>query len=55
MLFSILFFKKDIVLFKDWFLEISKNNCGDHVTQAIIDAAQSEDISNHELELAFDP
>ena len=48
---------------KDCFLEISKNNCGAHVTQFIIDAAQSEDekkliseyISNHELELAFDP
>ena len=48
---------------KDCFLDISKNNCGAHVTQFIIDAAQSEEekkliteyISNHELELAFDP
>ena len=48
---------------KDSFLKISKNNCGAHVTQFIIDVAQSGDekkiiseyISNHELELAFDP
>ena len=48
---------------KDSFLQISKNNCGAHVTQFIIGAAQAEEekkiivdfISNHELELAFDP
>ena len=36
-------------------MKISKNNCEEHITQVIIDAAQCEDISNHELELAFYP
>ena len=48
---------------KDSFIKISKNNYGAHVTQFIIGEAQSDDekkiiinyISNHELELSFDP
>ena len=48
---------------KDCFINISKNSCGAHVIQFIIGEAQSKEekkiiieyISNHELELAFDP
>ena len=48
---------------KDYFINISKNNSGAHATQFIIGASQSEEerkiilkyISNHEIELAFDP
>ena len=48
---------------KEYFLNISKNNCGAHVIQFIIGEAKSKEekkiiieyISNHELELAFDP
>ena len=48
---------------KDCFLNISKNSCGAHVIQFIIGEAKSKEekktiieyISNHELELAFDP
>ena len=48
---------------KEDFINISKNSCGAHVIQFIIGATQSEEerkliieyISNHELELAYNP